>query len=333
MTDLPPTLLAYAARGPAWADWLDRLPRLLRELLAEWDLVPDGPAVHGRTAVVLPVRTADGEAAVLKAGWPHWEAEHEALALRAWRGDGAVRLLRADPHRWALLLERLDRRDLTGEWDVHACEVVAGLYGRLHVPASPQFRRLTDQTRRWDEELGRIERGAPVPRRLVEQARALSRDLAADPATDGTLLHTDLHFENVLWSGGSDGGPGGPGGADGPGGARGPGGPGGARGPDGPGGADGGWLAIDPKPLSGDPHYELAPMLWNELGAYAGRFRDGVRQRFRTLVEAAGLDEHRARAWVVVRMLVNVKEELLGTPEPDQSWITTMISIAKAVQD
>jgi len=299
VTDLPTTLLAYAARGPEWADWLDRLPRLLRELVAEWDLVPDGPAVHGRTAVVLPVRTADDEAAVLKVGWPHWEAEHEALALQTWHGNGAVRLLRADPHRWALLLERLDRRDLTEEWDVQACEVVGGLYGRLHVPAPPQLRLLSDQARRWDEELGRLERGAPVPRRLVEQARSLCRDFAADPATDGTLLHTDLHFENVLCSGG----------------------------------AGRCWLAIDPKPLSGDRHYELAPMLWNELDAYAGRFRDGVRQRFGTIVEAAGLDEHRARAWVVVRMLVNVKEELLGAPEHGQQWITTMISIAKAVQD
>ena len=300
---LPATLLAYAARGPEWAGWVDRLPRLLRDLLAEWDLAPDGPAVHGHTAVVVPVRTADGEAAVLKVGWPHWEAEHEALALQTWHGNGAVRLLRADPHRWALLLERLEPRDLTGEWDVQACEVVGALYERLHVPAPPQLRRLSDQAARWYDELGRVDRGMPVPFRLVEQARSLCRDLAADPATDGRLLHTDLHFENVLWSAGRTEG------------------------------ADGEWLAIDPKPLSGDPHYELAPMLWNELDAYAGRFRDGVRQRFWTLVEAAGLDEHRARAWVVVRMLVNVKEELLTSAEPDRAWLTTSIAVAKAVQD
>src|SRR5262249_2460093 len=45
--------------------------------------------------------------AVLKVGWVHDEAEHEADGLRAWGGDGAVRLLRAhrDGAAQALLLE------------------------------------------------------------------------------------------------------------------------------------------------------------------------------------------------------------------------------------
>lgn len=83
---IPPTLRAYADRGPDWAAWLDRLPRLVGELLAEWSLTPDGVATHGNTALVLPVRTEAGRPAVLKVGWPHWEAEHEALALRHWQG-------------------------------------------------------------------------------------------------------------------------------------------------------------------------------------------------------------------------------------------------------
>ena len=33
--------------------------------------------------------------------------------------------------------------------------------------------------------------------------------------------------------------------------------------------------------------------------------RDGLRRRFHALVDAAGLDEARARDWVVVRMVVN----------------------------
>jgi streptomycin 6-kinase len=277
--------------------WLDGLPGVVRGLLEEWELRPDGEAMHGRTALILPVRTADGQGAALKVGWPHWEAEHEALALQRWGGRGAVRLLRADPHRWALLLDRLDAEDLTEHWDLQACEIVAGLYGQLHVPAPPQLRLLSDQAARWVDELGALDRSAPVPHRLVDQARSLARSFAADPATDGTLLHTDLHFENVL--------------AD----------------------ARGGWLAIDPKPLSGDPHYELAPMLLNRYGDYAGRVRDGVRDRFFALVDGARLDENRARAWAVVRAVVNVKEELLGSGEPDRDWITASIAIAKAVQD
>ncbi|MCL2543571.1 MAG: aminoglycoside phosphotransferase family protein [Nocardioidaceae bacterium] len=294
---IPPGLQAYAGRGPEWAAWLERLPGLLRDLLAEWELTVDGDSRHGNTALVLPVRTTAGRQAALKIVWPHWEAEHEALALQHWHGAGAVRLLRADPHRWALLLERLSTEDLSDLWDVEACGVVGDLYRRLHRPAPPQLRTLSDQAARWADELGRIDRSAPVPHRMVQHARSLAADLASDPATDGTLIHTDLHFHNVLAA------------------------------------PHGGWVAIDPKPLSGDAHYELAPMLWNRWSELDGRVRDGVRDRFVALVDAAGLDEDRARDWVIVRMLVSIKGELLDNHAPHRDWITAMLAIAKAVQD
>ncbi|MER6937194.1 aminoglycoside phosphotransferase family protein [Nocardioides sp. NPDC127514] len=307
MTPLPDSFVALAANGPDWAAWLDRLPGLMRDLLEEWSLTPDGEATHGNTAVVVPVRTADDEAAVLKIGWPHWEAEHEALALQTWGGRGAVRLLRADPKRFALLLERLHTEDLSELWDVQACEIVGGFYRRLHVPAPPQLRTLSAQAARWASELGEKERRLPVPPRMVEQARAIARDFAVDEATDGTLIHTDLHYANVLRHSVLQG-------------------------------DREEWLVIDPKPLSGDPHYELAPMLWNRFDEYAGRIRDGIRDRFFALVDAAELDEDRARAWAVLRLVVNVKGELEDnrTPDkagPDKEWITAMISVAKAVQD
>ncbi|EGD40333.1 streptomycin 6-kinase [Nocardioidaceae bacterium Broad-1] len=298
MTLVPDSFQALAANGPPWAAWLDDLPGLLRELVEEWSLTLDGPSTHGNCAVVLPVRTAEGEPAVLKVGWPHWEAEHEALALQVWGGRGAVRLLRADPKRFALLLERLHpEEDLSELWDVQACEIVGGFYRRLHVAAPPQLRTLSQQAARWADELGEKSRRLPVPPRMVEQARAIARDFARDEETDGRLIHTDLHYENVLRGDREE------------------------------------WLVIDPKPLSGDPHYELAPMLWNRSDEYAGRIRDGVRDRFFALVDAAELDEDRARAWVVLRLMVNIKDEVEDNPAPDKDWITEMISLTKAVQD
>ena len=298
MTLVPDSFQALAANGPPWAAWLDDLPGLLRELVEEWSLTLDGPSTHGNCAVVLPVRTAEGEPAVLKVGWPHWEAEHEALALQVWGGRGAVRLLRADPKRFALLLERLHpEEDLSELWDVQACEIVGGFYRRLHVAAPPQLRTLSQQAARWADELGEKSRRLPVPPRMVEQARAIARDFARDEETDGRLIHTDLHYENVLRGDREE------------------------------------WLVIDPKPLSGDPHYELAPMLWNRSDEYAGRIRDGVRDRFFALVDAAELDEDRARAWVLLRLMVNIKDEVEDNQAPDKDWITEMISLTKAVQD
>lgn len=296
---IPPTLLAI--EPVRRATWLDRLPALVRDLLGEWDLVVDGDLTHGVCALVVPVVSPVDGPAVLKVGWPHEEAEHEHLALQHWHGDGAVRLLRADPRRSALLLERLHASDLGDVWDVEACEVVAGLYGRLHVPAPPQLRLLTDPVGRWTERLAVLPRDARLPHRLVEQAVALGRSFVADPASVGRLVHTDLHYANVLA-------------AD--------------REP---------WLAIDPKPLSGDPHYEVAPMLWNRWDELAGDVRGGVRRRFEAVVDAAGLDEDRARDWVVVRMLHNALWELEDAArerrEADRAWLTRCVTLAKAVQE
>ncbi len=294
---LPQGFQAYAARGPEWSAFLDQLPGLVRDLLGDWDLAVDGAPTHGHVALVVPVRTISGGPAVLKIGFPHEEAEHEHLALQHWHGRGAVQLLRADPRRHALLLERLHREDLGDLWDVEACEVVGGLYARLHVPAPPQLRSLATYVGEWTHELAALPRDAPLPRRLVEQAVSVGRDLVADPVRE-TMLHTDLHYANVLA---------------------------GDREP---------WLTIDPKPLRGDPHYELAPMLWNrweELGSGPRSVRDGIRLRFHTLVDVAGLDEHRARDWVVLRVLVNALWQL---QEPtDGHHLTRWVAIAKAVQD
>jgi streptomycin 6-kinase len=132
----------------------------------------------------------------------------------------------------------------------------------------------------------------------------LARDLAGDPASTGTMVHGDLHYENVLAA---------------------------ERAP---------WLVIDPQPMSGDPHYEPAPMLWNRWDELAGDIRGGVRRRFHALLDAASLDEDRARAWVVVRMVVNAywsieDAERLGRAldQEEREWITRCVAIAKAVQD
>jgi streptomycin 6-kinase len=295
---LPDGVLGMSSRGPDWAAWVDRLPGLVQGLYDEWELRPDGWMMHGYVALVVPVLTARGSRAMLKISFPHAEAEHEHLALSHWAGRGAVPLLRADPHRCAMLLEALRDESLRDVWDVEACTVVGELYGLLHVPAFNQLRLLSDTVGRGLEGLSSLPRSAPLPRRLVEQATSLARDFAADAATDGTLVHTDLHYDNVLMSEGGE------------------------------------WLAIDPKPLSGDRHYELAPMLWNRFEELAGDVRAGVRRRFHTLVDVAGLDEERARDWVVVRMMSNAMEGLsdrdAGYPA---DWATTCIAVAKAVQD
>src|SRR5665811_987176 len=88
--EVPPAFGARASRSASWATWLEGLPRLVGDILAEWELEPDGATLHGECALVVPVRTAEARAAALKVSWPHWEAETEHVALQRWHGDGAV---------------------------------------------------------------------------------------------------------------------------------------------------------------------------------------------------------------------------------------------------
>ena len=309
---LPRGLDEQRLLGMEWGRWLDHLPQLFGGMLDEWALTRDGDDLwHGFCSLVAPVITADGTRAVLKITFDgDRESLHEGLVLQRWHGDGAVRLLRADPRRHVLLLERLDRRDLTGQSDLEACRIVAGLYSKLHQPALPQLVTVTSHVSRWLDELAAQPRGIPIPARYRDHALSLGRDLASDPTSVGRIIHGDLHYENVLAT------------------------------PQDLRSERGEWLAIDPKPMSGDPHYELAPMLWNRYDELASDVRGGIRRRFHTLVELAGLDEDRARAWVVVRMILNANWSVQDAQRAGRdlsaeelAWLTRCIAITKSVQE
>jgi len=298
---LPAPLHEHGYRGEDWTRWLAALPRLTREVLDTWRLVAEGPGRAGVSALVLPVRTADGAPAALRLGWPHHDQEHLHLALRAWAGEGAVALLRADPRRGVLLLERANaERDLESVDVLEACEVVAGLYGRLHRPPLPQLDRLSDVARGWSVELEALAGTGVAPRRFVDQAAGLARELAADPGTDRALLHNDLHYGNVLAGLGHRAGE---------------------------------WLAIDATPLAGDPAFEVAPLLTNRWAeAVASHdLRGALVARLETVVDAAGLDEDRVRGWVVVRSMMEFVWAL-GDGRLGRDEVTRALTVVKAVQ-
>ncbi|MDN4174403.1 aminoglycoside phosphotransferase family protein [Nocardioides sp. SOB77] len=264
-------------------------------LLEEWALVRDGAPFPAGRATVLPVRDERGPA-VLKVGAATDAPALEPLALQRWGGTGAARLLRADPHRRALLLERLAGPDLAdpaaGHWDVAACELVGAHLGLLHVDPPPQVPRLATYVAERTGALAALPRDAPLPHRLVEQAVSLGRALARDPGEE-RLLHTDLHYAHLV--AGED--------------------------PD-------DWRAVSPKPLAGDPHSEVAPLLWHRWEDVTGDVRGTLRRRFHAAIDAAGLDEDRARDWVVVR---TVHRALAGLA--DRELVTRCVAVAKAVQE
>ncbi|MFI9153005.1 aminoglycoside phosphotransferase family protein [Streptomyces sp. NPDC053367] len=282
MTDIPEELAATQARynGEAGRAFIAALPALITTFLDRWNLRPDGPPRYGVCALVLPVVRGHDTRAALKLQLQDPETTDEPLALRAWAGDGAVRLLDHDPATGTMLLERLDAaRPLSSHPDTReAARIVAGLLVRLTATRAPRgLRDLGDITRalldRTPKALARVPY-EPV-RRLLTDCASATAEVAADPGD--RLLHWDLHYDNVLAS---------------------------ERAP---------WLAIDPKPLAGDPAFELLPALLNRFDV------DEILPRFDTMTGEMSLDRARAAAWTMARALQNAvwatEEGLPPAPE------------------
>jgi streptomycin 6-kinase len=153
----------------------------VEELAEEWDLRLGEQYPPGADGIALRVELSDGTPAVLKLSNRHRENEHEATALERWDGNGAVRLLRRDDERGALLLERAEPGTFLSEGADDPLGVLIGLLPRLWVDPSG-FNTLADEVAWWG---------------LEGDVGAVARDLAA---TQGELVlcHQDLHGENVV---------------------------------------------------------------------------------------------------------------------------------------
>ena len=162
---------------------MDELLEVARECAEAWglELEEPFPSLH---SLVVPA----GDAVLkLNVTW-HFEAEHEADALAAWGGKGAVRLLARDDERRALLVERCRPGTHLGH---HAIDEVLELLPRLSVDADGPFRLLADEADRWLEELP----GRGYPAELVDYALDVLRSV--DRAARH-LVNQDLHGENLL---------------------------------------------------------------------------------------------------------------------------------------
>jgi len=224
-----------------------RAPALSHQAVEqEWELELGEPFVLSRHSLVAPAGDA-----VLKIVPPEDdESDEEADALALWGGNAAVRLLRHDRTRRALLLERaVPGDDLTAVPEAEAVAIAVDVARRLWRPAGEPFRWIGDQVPRW------LESAAGD---LGSRARELYATL--DVGRD-ILAHGDFHHQNVLRS---------------------------AR----------GWLAIDPKPMLGEPEYDVPPFLWNPLPC---RLRVDLLESRLAAFSAAGLDEERMRKWTVIR--------------------------------
>ena len=238
-------------------DWLAALPETVSELGEHWGLEDGQPFADSHISLVLPVQNQD---LVMKIQVPHRESRHEAEALRLWGGNGAVLLVDHRPDRNALLLERCDPgTHLSRAGATVGLDVMIDLLPRLWVPAAEPFGSLAAEVDRWVENLPAEYEvaGEPFERRLLDEAIDVLPGLASSQG-EPVLLHQDLHGDNVLEA---------------------------QRRP---------WLAIDPKPLTGEAEFGLSPIIRSHE---FGHSKDAVTYRLDRSTGALGVDRERARLW------------------------------------
>jgi streptomycin 6-kinase len=203
-----PETVRTKARVAGAQGWLDDLPSLVAGLERDWSIIV-GQVYDGATeAYVARAVLAGGTPAVLKllVPRPTDDAVNEITVLRLAAGEGCARLLRDDPARGALLVERLGPAlSELGLPVGRRHEILCAAAQRLWRPAAGCGLPTGAEKGRWLaehivttwEQLGR-----PCAERTVEHALACARHrIAAHDDERAVLVHGDVHQWNTLRAG------------------------------------------------------------------------------------------------------------------------------------
>ncbi|MCD0442903.1 aminoglycoside phosphotransferase family protein [Glycomyces sp. A-F 0318] len=270
--------------GEAGQAWLDALPQTVWGLTRQWSLRIDGaPFGGGSHSYVVPVRRGDGGRAVLKVVYVDEENRAEPTALRAYDGDGAVRLYEYDREAGAMLMEhavpgnRLKSTRFFGHRTPESAwkriGIACGLYRRLWRPIDvpegfPELPAATEMLDGWRAAFA--DASAETRRRVGEERlrRGLELcDALADPPELG-IGNRDTHLSNIVSA---------------------------EREP---------WLVIDPKPYAAERAFDGGYFLFMQQlhGPHGGA---GL---LRAVAEGLGVDAERLRSWALLRFMDHLEE-------------------------
>ncbi len=263
-----PRLVRDRALVAGNARWLEDVPRIVRSLEREWGIEVGATLEGGSEGFVALARQQDGTPAVLKLMPDLAAGVHELTVLRLANGEGCARLLRDDPARGAMLLEKLGRP--LAQLDrspAEELEILCASVSRLWRPApdsglptgSAKGRWLVEfMTATWEQ----VDR--PCSRRSLDHALACAeRRIDAFDAERAVLVHGDVHAANALE-------------------------------------ADVGFKLIDPDGLLADAEYDLGILIREDSLALMG---NDPFARSRWLAARTGRDATAIWEWSVVERL------------------------------
>ncbi len=292
-----PPVVFNKAHAVGAARWVRDLPELVAGLEREWSIAVGSPYQDATEAFVAEATLRDGSPAVLKLLVPRDgdAAQHEITVLRLTDGAGCVRLLRADPARGALLLERLGRslREL-GLPIGRRHEILCSAASRVWRPApdcglptgAEKGRWLADFVMMTWQELDR-----PCSERVIDHALACAeRRIAAHDDERAVLVHGDVHQWNALE-------------------------------------ALQGFKLVDPDGLLAEAEYDLGILMREDPAELLG---GDPRERARWLARRCGLDATAIWEWGVVE---RVSTGLLATRIGLQPAGSQMLAVAERVAE
>jgi streptomycin 6-kinase len=271
---------------------LDDLPSLVASLEQEWSVAVGDAYSDSTEAFVAKATCEDGTPAVLKLLVPRSgdAAENEITVLRLTRGEGCVRLLRDDPARGALLLERLGPSLYElGQPIGRRHDILCSTVARVWRPApdcglptgAEKGRWLEDFVASTWEELNR-----PCSERAVDHAIACAaRRVVAHHDERAVLVHGDVHQWNALE-------------------------------------AEDGFRLVDPDGLLAEPEYDLGIIMREDPLDISD---NDPHERARWLAARTGLDATGIWEWGVVE---RVSTGLLGTKVGLQPVSRQMLAVA-----
>ena len=218
----------------------------------------------------------DGSLAVVKTE-PDRGSEDEFLsgigAMVLYSGRGMVEVLDVDRSQRLVLMELVvPGQTLWREPIDRALEAVAYVMRCLHQPAPVRhtFPDVRTYHRAWPNHFRLYGGSGPIDADLFNRGERLFLELC-DTSDESVVLHTDLHYGNVLSS---------------------------MRLP---------WLAIDPKGLLGEPCYEVGAVFRNRVDElYEGPDPvRAMRRRVELLADLMGFDSERVRLWALAQSILS----------------------------
>ncbi len=276
-----PERLKECTRGYFGEDadvWLQRLPQLTADAVERWELELGDVSETAGTGLVC-FATRAGKDVVLKIAYPHGEHFTGVEAMRVYGGQACVSMIDTAEEGTQVLMERILPGMHLYELDNEDEEVCAAaeLIRRLQCPV-PEQHELPPHTR-WVENSLRHMAASKVTDELLPPVlvKALERTVAdLEALRRPVVLHGDLHHENILQD------------------------------------ATEGWVAIDPKGLTGDPALEIGRYCGNQLhrAEAAGGYGVLTDRRIELFARELGEPLERMRAAAAVDLIMCMGWEL-----------------------